>query len=66
MARWTSLRTFADRASARTSSCAASSRAARWYCGIANGVSGASAFWRGRVAIHAVTAGANSARKRRR
>ena len=42
----------------------ASAAAASLYCGIANGVSGASGFTSGRVSSQAWTAGRNSLRKR--
>ena len=58
------VREAAARSSASVRSFSASSLAADVYCGIANGVSGAFGFIRGLVAIHASTAGLNSARKR--
>ena len=57
-------RASAANISASASSRSASVRAATVYSGIANGVSGASAFWSGRVATQASTAGLNSSRKR--
>ena len=44
----------------------ASALAARWYSGVAKGVTGASGFRSGRVAIQAFTAGRNSLRNRLR
>ena len=55
-----------ENAAACASSRSAFAVAASLYCGIAKGDSGASGFFRGLVATHAVNAGWNSGRKRLR